>query len=905
MLQIGAYSLGFVALGSLLASLAVLGLGTWVLVSRRNSPVGLHFFLFTLVVFVRLLASGLTYGSPDAATATRWTEAAFLAIPFIPSTFYRFSVEALEIADRRRVLAGLLFGLSAVSVLLVVGTDVVVAGVRHGPRGWLPRAGRPPGLPLLAFVLGGMLLSLGEFWRAWRAQPPGPERERLGRLLAAFGVGTLASVDVLAYSGLPLPPLGFAAVLAAVLLMAWTVARYELVRLTPSFAADEIFETLTDAVLVCDASGLIHLVNPAAVRELGRAESELRGRTLDRALDGDGHAREEVAARLLTRDGVRDHEMSLPGPDGPQEASVSSAPLRAADGATVGWVVVARNMGERIEALRSMRESEEKFSRVFHSNPLAMGIASLEDETLLEVNAAFAEFFGYGAAEAVGRNPVELGLWADPADRERVVREVEARGRSRGTETRMVTRTGDVRDVLFFGEEIEVAGRPCLLGAVYDLTERKEIERELERQALYDGLTGLANRNLFDASLEHACHGVGRDGGRVAIIYLDLDDFKRVNDALGHAAGDQLLTAIGRRLESALRGTDMVARIGGDEFAVLLEHMDTADRPAEVAGRLLMALRSPFELSDTMITVTASAGIAVSGGGIPARPADLLRFADVAMYRAKVEGGDRARGFDPTVDASATVRLQRENELRTALEDGQIGVEYQPVIELENLRVVGAEALARWDHPTRGRLPPAEFIPLAEESGLILPLGRFVLETAAADVARWRGTGAERRPVAVSVNLSAREFVEPDLVGWLAELVERTGLPPRTLVLEITERAILQGGERIQRLRELGFRIAVDDFGIGYSSLAYLRDLPVDILKLDRSFVQGLSERQRDAAIVETVISLARQLDLLVVAEGVETDAQHRKLLEVGCRYAQGYHYHRAVTRRVIGDLLG
>ncbi|HKK08170.1 MAG TPA: EAL domain-containing protein [Gemmatimonadota bacterium] len=908
MLHVGAYSFGFVALGRLLTSVAVMGLGTWVLVSRRRASVGLYFFLLTLVVVARLLTSGLVYAAPDAGAALRWTEVAFLAIPFVPTAFYRFTVEALEIAERRRVWIGAMLALSAASVVLVVATDVIVAGVRRAPHGWAPTYGSPGGLPLLLFVLGGLLLSLGEFWRAWRAEPPGPERERLGGLLAALAVGALAAVDFLPYVGVPIPPAGFLAVLAAVVLMARTITRYELVRLTPSFAADKVFETLTDAVLVCDASGRIHVVNPAAAHELGRPARELRGRRLEDAVaarDGERGGRGDgVAARLLAGDGVRDREVLLARPDGSRRASVSSAPLRGVDGDTVGWVVVARTMEQRLEALRAMRESQEKFSRVFQANPLAMAITALEDEVLLEVNEAFTEFFGYAPEEAVGRTPVELGVWVDPEDRARVVREVLSHGRSRGSEVRMVTRSGEVRDVLFFAEEIEVAGQPCLLGAVYDLTGRKAMERELERQALHDGLTGLANRNLFDASLEHACQGVQRGGGRVAIIYMDLDDFKRVNDALGHAAGDQLLAAIGRRLESALRGSDLVARIGGDEFTVLLERLESSGSPTEVAGRLLSALRSPFELRDTTITVTASAGIAVSGDGIPARPADLLRFADVAMYRAKVEGGDRARSFDPAVDSSATVRLQRENELRAALGAGQIGVQYQPVLEIEGGRVAGAEALARWDHPERGRLPPAEFIPLAEESGLIVALGRTVLERAAAALARWHRGGAERS-LDVSVNLSAREFLEGDLVEWLSGLVERTGLPPRALILEITERAILQGGERIERLRRLGFRIAVDDFGIGYSSLAYLRDLPVDILKLDRSFVQRLGERDRDAAIVATVVSLAHELDLVVVAEGVETEIQHRTLLELGCRYAQGFHYHPAVGEEEVAVLLG
>ncbi len=912
LLDVSAYHFGFHATASLATALFVLGLGLWVLVSRRDTAVSPAFFLLTLIVSVWLLGAALSYGSPDRATAQRWTQVAFLAIPFVPAAFYRFTIEALEIEPRRRLAAGLFLVLSAVLVVVIVGTDVLFTGIRRYPWGFTAHF-RISGLGLLAFLTTGLLASLGEFWHAYRVQPPSRERDRLRWLLVAFAIGSLAGIDFLPYFGFPVPPVGYLAVLANSVVLALTIHRYELVRLTPSFAAEEILQTIADPLLVCDASGRVRLVNPAAARTLQRHPAALRGVELATLLSEPppGEAAPSEGGRgaggdppaVLAGAGVRDREMRLTGDGGPIEVAVSTSPLQTAEGDVVGWVVVARDIRQRIESERAVRESEEKFARVFHSNPLAMGISDLEGTSFLDVNRAFESFFGYTREEALASGPLALGLWVDEEERRRIAARIEARGEVNGVEVRMSTRSGERRDALFFAEELEIAGRPYLTAAVYDQTERKAFERHMERQALYDSLTELANRNLFDAGLERACERAGRGSGAPAVLYLDLDDFKRVNDSMGHAAGDRLLAALGHRMQAALRGADLVARVGGDEFAVLLEGVSAIDDAVNAARRVLEVLDAPFEIHGTDITTTASVGIGWSPEP-PSRPNDLLRWADVAMYRAKREGGGRHRVFDPEVDRLATLRLEKENELRTALEEERIEVHYQPVLQLSTGRIVGAEALARWRNPSGAYMPTAEFIQLAEDVRLIVPLGRRVMDQAASDVARWRSLDERLSRFDVGVNLSAQEFLEPDLEEDILALLERHGLPTDALLFEITESLLLRSGDEIAALRDRGIRIAIDDFGTGYSSLSYLRRIPVDVLKLDHSFVQDVETSETDAAIAGTIVALARQLGLSVVAEGIEREGQFQTLLDMGCHYGQGYLFHRPMPGEALERLL-
>jgi diguanylate cyclase (GGDEF)-like protein/PAS domain S-box-containing protein len=423
--------------------------------------------------------------------------------------------------------------------------------------------------------------------------------------------------------------------------------------------------------------------------------------------------------------------------------------------------------------------------------------------------------------------------------------------------------------------------------------ERKKYEAKLAHQAHHDPLTGLPNRMLFLEFLQLAMARARRYRSSVAVLFLDLDRFKVVNDSLGHDAGDELLVALGRRLRGVVRPGDTVARFGGDEFTVLCEDLPTADareHAADVAERLLHVIQQPFLLDGDEQFLSASIGIALAGPGAD-RPEGLLRDADAAMYRAKERGKGRWELFDEIMRASARERLETENALHRALERGELRVHYQPVMSLRDQRCIGAEALVRWAHPDRGLITPEHFIDVAEETGLILPVGKWVIEEACRRSRQWR---AVRGPsFVVSVNLSGRQLSNPELAEQVAAALDRTGADPAGLCFEITENVLMDDAEAtigaITSLKRLGVALSIDDFGTGYSSLGYLKRFPVDAVKVDRSFIDGLGSDSEDSAIVAAVVSLGHALGLTVIAEGVETDRQLSELVALGCDAAQGY----------------
>jgi diguanylate cyclase (GGDEF)-like protein len=421
---------------------------------------------------------------------------------------------------------------------------------------------------------------------------------------------------------------------------------------------------------------------------------------------------------------------------------------------------------------------------------------------------------------------------------------------------------------------------------------------ELRRSALHDALTGLPNRTLLDERGRNALTCVERRERGAALLFIDLDHFKQVNDRMGHAAGDRVLSEVGRRLADSLRDVDTVARLGGDEFAVLIDgpadEKRLAVEAAAVAERVIDLLSRPLRLSGRDVALSASVGIALASGSDLDR---VLRDADAAMYRAKTRGLGAYEFHRPELGAAADDRLERIAELRGALDAGQLVVHYQPIIELASGRVVAAEALVRWSHPERGLIPPGDFIGLAEETGLVVPLGRAVLQTACGQLRVWDEAAPDRRPLTISVNLSPRQLLDPDLVADVRSALGTAGLDPGRLVLEITETAAVRdlevAGARLEELRAIGVGIAMDDFGTGYSSLAYLRDLPLDRIKIARPFVQRIESSPADRALVRGIVEFGHALGLRVVAEGVEEDSQHACLIGLGCDLGQGFHYAR------------
>jgi diguanylate cyclase (GGDEF)-like protein len=421
------------------------------------------------------------------------------------------------------------------------------------------------------------------------------------------------------------------------------------------------------------------------------------------------------------------------------------------------------------------------------------------------------------------------------------------------------------------------------------LTDAKNFGTALHR-ALHDMLTGLPNRALFLDRLEHAASRATRKGPRPAVLFLDLDGFKRVNDSLGHGAGDQLLVEVGHRLVTSVRPGDTVARFGGDEFAVLLEDVEDDDEATVVAERIMASLHVPFRVQKRDVSVSVSVGVAT----LEEAGEDLLRDADLAMYQAKARGKGHYQVFHPAMHATLVERLRLETDLGCAVERNEFEVAYQPIVELASGAVVAVEALVRWRHPHRGLLLPAAFIPAAEETGLIRAIGSQVIRQACMQVAAWQCRHRSVSPLAVAVNLSVHQLNDPDLVSEVAGVLERSGLEPRSLILEITETMLMEDLERavLARLKELGVQIAVDDFGTGYSSLQYLERFPIDILKIDRSFVGGVGESS-DSVVAKAIIDLGESLKLRVIAEGVEREEQVSRLQGLGCSWGQGYYYAR------------
>jgi diguanylate cyclase (GGDEF)-like protein/PAS domain S-box-containing protein len=522
------------------------------------------------------------------------------------------------------------------------------------------------------------------------------------------------------------------------------------------------------------------------------------------------------------------------------------------------------------------------------------------------------EMLGYREHE-IGDSPEE---WLDRIhedDQLRVRHQLEEHlngdSESFESEHRILHKDGGYRWVLNRGlavrNEEGVATR--IAGSQTDITQRKQAEERLMHDALHDELTGLPNRTMFMRRLNRVVKRARWDRGYVfAVLFLDLDRFKNINDSLGHTVGDAMLTEITRRLERCLRPGDMIARLGGDEFTILLDDINEVEDARMVAERIQEALKVPFSLNGYELFTTASIGIAINTGN--QSPENLLRDADTAMYRAKELGRARHEVFDPAMHSSAVALLQMETDLRRAIEREEFVVHYQPIVSLKTGRIAGLEALLRWEHPQKGLLTPEEFLSVAEETGLILPIGWFVLRRACEQMREWQRHIMAYPLLAVDVNFSATQLAQPDFTRQLAHVLSESGLEPRRLRLEITESVIMQSpeaaSEMLERLRELDVRVHIDDFGMGYSSLSMLHNFPIDSLKVDRSFVGRIGAEGEDLEIVQTIITLAHNLGMDVIAEGVETEDQLAHLRTLGCDYGQGYLFSRPVPAERMGEMI-
>ncbi|HEX8335785.1 MAG TPA: EAL domain-containing protein, partial [Pyrinomonadaceae bacterium] len=560
--------------------------------------------------------------------------------------------------------------------------------------------------------------------------------------------------------------------------------------------------------------------------------------------------------------------------------------------------------------MQALRESEERFRSAFDNATIGMAVVAL-DGRWLQVNRSLCDIVGYDERELLASEVRQVTHREDlVALEEQIQRFTAGSISSHQAELRYCHKSGkEVWAHLGMSLVRDADSHPLhLIFQIQDITDRKRAEEQLLHDAFHEALTGLPNRALFMDHVKMAIQRSRRSGDRLfAALFLDLDRFKIINDSLGHMVGDQLLVGIAHRLEACLRPGDTVARLGGDEFTILLEDLTTMEDALDVARRVQEAVTQPFNIGGHEVFTTASIGIALSNTGYE-RAEDLLRDADTAMYRAKMEGKKRHVVFDKAMHDRAMELLQTETDLRRALTRQEFFLNYQPIVNLATGRVASFEALVRWRHPERGLVMPGDFVPVAEETGLIVPLGLWVLNEACRQMREWQRLGLADEAVKISVNLSGRQFSQADLIEQIASALRESGLGAANLKLEITESMVMENFDTaidmLTQLRTLGVGLSIDDFGTGYSSLSYLHRFPIDTLKIDRSFVTQMTDNSENAEIVRTIVTLARSLDMDVVAEGVETADQLRRLGELGCDYGQGYLFSRPVGSGQAADLL-
>lgn len=561
---------------------------------------------------------------------------------------------------------------------------------------------------------------------------------------------------------------------------------------------------------------------------------------------------------------------------------------------------IIQDVSERHRSSRALREAERRYYNLFE-NAIEGIFRTTLDGQFLDANPALARIYGFGSPLELITSIADVGrqLYVDSSCRADFMAQVRERGSVTGFEAQVHRRTGEV---IWTSENAravydETGQLVCYEGTVEDITERKIYQARIEQQANYDTLTGLANRSLLKDRLKDSISAAAREGSRLAVVFVDLDRFKFINDGLGHHVGDQLLRAMADRLKASVRDNDTVARLGGDEFVLLITSEGSPDAVADVLERMLSDISQPWTIPQGDFNVTCSIGVAL----YPDDGSDgetLLKHADSAMYRAKENGRNNFQFFTAELNQLITERLDLENKLRRALERNQFVLHYQPRIDMRTGKVIGVEALTRWMAGAEEIASPTRFIPVAEEIGLIVPIGKWVLETACKQNRAWQIAGFPE--LVISVNVSARQFLQDDLVQTIATVLKQTQLAPHLLEIEITESAVMHDADRfiamLGELNDLGVQIAIDDFGTGYSSLSYLKRFPVDRLKVDRSFVQDIATDADDATIVRTIIALGHNLGLKVAAEGVETEQQLMFLRDNHCDELQGFYFSEPLT---------
>ncbi|CAK9888243.1 MULTISPECIES: sensor domain-containing protein [Pseudomonas] len=664
-----------------------------------------------------------------------------------------------------------------------------------------------------------------------------------------------------------------------------------------------LFQASPDPICVTrQDSGQFIEINPAFTQVFGWNAEQVLGNTAEQiGLWAESAERARRIERVIRDQALNNVAVVVNHKDGQPLTCVISSRLIKVDNQPCS-VTTLRDITQQQRAEAALKASEEKFAKAFHSSPDAITITERDSGRYLEVNDGFCRLTGYSAAEVIGQTVHEIGIWADDKQRTALLNEFQDKGRVHHREMLGRNKRGDILTVEVSIEPINLNETECLLLTARDVSQLKNAQAQIRHLAYHDPLTNLPNRALLMDRLSQQIALLKRHNLRGALLFLDLDHFKHINDSLGHPVGDTVLKIITARLEASVRLEDTVARLGGDEFVVLLSGLEgsreeVTEKVRELADTLRELLAEPMSLDGQRLQVTPSIGIAL----IPdhgSTPADLLKRADIALYRAKDSGRNTTQMFHTTMQKAASERLRMENDLRLALARGELALHFQPQVDARDNRIVGAEVLLRWHHPQLGQQPPAQFIQVLEESGLILEVGSWILDEACDACAGMLRDGLiDPNDFSLCVNISPRQFRQNDFVERVMRSLDDFRLPHKILKLEITEGIVIQNLEdTISKMRELkafGVSFAMDDFGTGYSSLTYLKRLPVDALKIDQSFVRDAPLDPNDAEIVRAIVAMARSLELAVIAEGVELSEQLEFLERLGCHLYQGYLHSR------------
>ena len=837
-------------------------------------------------------------GAGDVDQYSAWTQILLVLYPFIDA-FAASVLLLLLLVDRSRARV-----LMSVSMVLFVIADVAASSRPNGQTATTLAVSAP------GWIVGGVLLIVA------LGVPGGARvdarRPTAIRMIAVHGIVTAGLwTATWKYIVRHHPSTTTTAVIGGLLGLAWAFDQLALNRQAASFAdrlhdnidelraaQDELrsfLNDLPDAVVVLARDGSIREVNTNTEALTGRSREQLMGRYLTDFFSSEDRKR-LVELWQQMRNGADMVVPTLPfeRPDGTRVLLEADANVPIRDPDRV--VIALRDVTHRVAEAHRLEKARERFRLAFHGAPTGMALSTAPGGVLIDVNESLVLMLGRSREDLIGRTVEEISH-PDDWDRNATLLRRAADRDVDGyrMEKRYVRGDGGVvwaRTWVSIMDDGE--GGTLAIAHIEDITEQRHNAERLEWAATHDGLTGLPNRFRFLERL--GAYLETSEPGSIAVLFIDIDNFKVINDSLGHDAGDQLLQSMSERLRSVVRDRDMLGRFGGDEFIVMLRDISGAYDPFDVAEQLRAEIAQPLVIDGAELFVTASIGITISDReGVTTT--EMLRDADAAMYRAKARGRDCVEVFAPGSHDATVLTLRTTNELRRGLERGEIVPYYQPIVQLGNGHLVGFEVLARWRHPDRGLLGPDQFLPMAEETGLIGEVGAAVLRASLAQLGQWRNSTQRFNDLSVSVNVSVRQLMSSHLVDVVADALAEAGVSASALWLEITETALMADVKAatvaLRELRSLGLHLAVDDFGTGYSSLTYLKRFPVEAIKVDRTFVNGLGIDQEDSTIVEAVVNLGHSLGLSVVAEGVETPLQLSRLREIGCDRGQGYLFGR------------